>query len=161
MTLKSITAAVLLVATSGAFAEHSQRAERMISRLDQNGDSLVSLEEFQMRRGRGSGMLERADTDDDGVVTIAEIAARHAERMAEAEARRKEANERFQSFVADLDSDGNGIVSDEEARVATFNRMDSDDDGFLSADEMRPPRHGHRHGRGHGEQRRKGGPASD
>ena len=159
MTLKSITAAILLVATSGALAEPNHRADRMISRLDQNGDSLVSLEEFQMHRGRGGGMLDRADADGDGVVTIAEIEAQHAERVAEAEARRQEAEARFEALLAGLDADNNGIVSDEEARVAAFNRMDSNEDGYLSADEVRPPkRRGGGHGGRHGG---KGGPRGD
>lgn len=139
-----ITAAILMTLSGAAAADHPMRGDRVIERLDQNGDGLVSLEEFQPPGERRSRMMIMADTNQDGIVTMDEIMARHAERMAEAEARRQKRQARFAAFIKDLDSDNNGIVTEAEARVATFNRMDEDEDGFISADEFRPDMNGPR-----------------
>lgn len=49
----------------------SKRADKMIERLDANGDGGLSLEE--MRQGRGGAMFERADADGDGAISKAEF----------------------------------------------------------------------------------------
>lgn len=50
-----------------------KRANRMIERLDTNGDDGVSFAELQA--GRGGKMFERVDADGDGAITKAEFDA--------------------------------------------------------------------------------------
>ncbi|RVT86713.1 hypothetical protein DXV76_01090 [Rhodobacteraceae bacterium CCMM004] len=60
----------------------ASRAERMIDRLDSNGDGQLSLAEIEERR-RGPGperMIDRFDTDGDGALSAAEFETAVAER---------------------------------------------------------------------------------
>ncbi len=51
-----------------------QRAERMVERLDTNDDGLISSEELAAREGNpGKGLFERADLDSDGKITEEEF----------------------------------------------------------------------------------------
>ena len=158
MKYKFITASLLLALSTTAAADRP-RSDRIIDRLDSNGDDKISIEEFRAPRG-GDRMMMHADTDGDGVVTVAELAARHQERAAKAQEKLDERNERFADHIAALDQDNNGIITSEEARQAAFARMDENGDGFISADEFRAPRGmgkgpGHRRGdRFDGERRR-------
>ena len=59
------------------------------------------------------------------------------------------------------DSDGDGTVTQEEAQAAAFNRVDENQDGYLTGEELRKakPPHGGRHGPGGPGER--GGPHGD
>jgi len=158
MKYEFITAGLLLALTSGALAEHP-RADRVLNRLDANGDGLVSIDEFQPPRG-GSPLLDRGDTDGDGVVTVDELHARHAERISAMREGFKARSEKIAAMIDGLDSDGDGVVTQDEARAAAFARFDDDGDGYLSADELRGPRNHHnRRGKRHRDvgERRHGG----
>jgi Ca2+-binding EF-hand superfamily protein len=123
-----------------SFAEESQFQQRMLERMDDNEDGVISMEEFQPPM---EGRMSHADTDGDGAVTLAELNQHRAERMADKEAQRVDRQteaatkmaERFQA----MDSDGSGSVTPEEARLAAFNHMDRNQDGNLSVEELHRP----------------------
>ncbi|MFT7247209.1 MAG: Ca2+-binding EF-hand superfamily protein [Candidatus Azotimanducaceae bacterium] len=97
----------------------------------------MSFDEFK-QPGKDRG--PRADIDGNGEVTQAEVTQHVAEKNAEMA---EKANRRF----AKMDLNGDGVVIKDEAREAMFYRMDQDQDGFLSAEELKPP---HRGGKGRG-----------
>ena len=115
--------------------------------------------EFQRGRGRGMAMLENFDTNGDGQVTQAEIDAARADRFAAFDtdgngvlnfqeyetlwlgAMHERMVDRFQN----LDNDGDSVVTAQEFVVpfaSVVNRMDRNEDGVLSADDMGRHRRG-------------------
>jgi Ca2+-binding EF-hand superfamily protein len=122
------------------FAAEGRSQQHMLDRMDDNQDGVISMEEFQSPM---KGRMSRADADDDGEVTLNEIESHRAERMAEHEARRAEHADKMSARFQAMDTDGSGGVTPEEARIAAFNYMDSNQDGSLSVDELRRPE-GHR-----------------
>lgn len=145
---KFIVASFLLSVTTPAFAGDTRHSDKMMQHLDQDGDGLVSFDEF---RGPGGKMFTRADTDGDGAVTQAEMSAHRDQMMSDRRAEREERMERHRArmdeMFAAMDADGDGAVTQEEARAAAFSRMDGNGDGVLSADELKRPhdRHDGRH----------------
>ena len=119
----------------------------MINHLDEDGDNLVSIDEFRSPR---KGLVERGDLNDDGVVTLDELQQHMQEsasqRQQELEAKLEEMQSKMAEHFAELDTNGDGSVDAEEAKLAMFNRMDENGDGYLSADEIkRPERRQRRH----------------
>jgi hypothetical protein len=152
ITLKRLLALVIIACVS-SFASAGDRQDRMISKLDQNGDGLISRDEFQSPKGDpGARILERADLNDDGSVTIEEAQNAHAvhkaERKAEMTKREAEHDARFEQMMSKVDNDGDGIISPDEMRGMAFNRMDKNDDGFISADEFKSAHDRRRHAKG-------------
>lgn len=143
--LKTKLVVVLLITSASTSAFASRDGSSSIDRLDVDGDGLVSLDEFHTPDGRSGGrMLERADLNGDGAVTLEEATqardermAKHMEKMAERQA--KMAN-RMETLFAKMDADGDGAVTQEEMRLYAFNRMDENQDGYLSADEFKHAR---------------------
>ncbi len=151
MKLTIIPASILMLGFAGsAFAD---RAERVLSHLDTNGDQMVSLEEFQPPGKRGNKMFKRADTDGDGLISLDEVAAVKAKRADRMQEKMADHSERMDSAFADMDTNQDGMISREEMRVHHFSRMDVNEDGVLTVDELTPPEHrGMRGGhRGHGQ----------
>ena len=131
------------------------RAERMLKRLDVNGDGKVSQEEMLQR---ASETFERFDADKNHEVTKAEVDAkrdafrdaREAFRTVKAtdgeakEAARKALEEARMDRMGGrmfrhADSDRNDALTKAElttAATAMFKHRDSNGDGFLTADEM-------------------------
>ncbi len=148
---KCIAAALLCTAALSTLAEKPGRGA--MAKLDADGDKLISFDEFQMGGQRAESMLERADQDGDGAVTMAELeAARESfkqEREAEMKARRAEHEERMATRFADMDTDGDGAVTPLEAKQHAFSQMDADNDGFISQKEFRKARKNHRKMRPH------------
>jgi hypothetical protein len=145
------TFALILLAAGAALAI-GKPVDRMIDKLDSDGDGLISAEEFQPPRHRG--MIEHMDANNDGSVTMEEINQQIADRQVEKIAR-------IHTFFNDADTDGDGSVTQEEAQAAAFNRVDENQDGYLTEEELRKakPPHGGRHGpAGPGE---RGGPHGD
>ncbi len=151
--MKRTTLALLL---SGAFAcaafstvavanagpkegkSHKHMHKMMLEKVDADGDGKVSEAEITAHR---TSVFNEIDADGDGSLTKAEISAHHekkeAERRAEMEKKRAE---RQDKMFAHLDEDGNGTASLEEFLAkgpgARFDKMDKNDDGFISKDEI-------------------------
>jgi Ca2+-binding EF-hand superfamily protein len=104
--------------------------------MDINDDGIVSIEEFQPPM---EVRLSRADADNDGAVTLEELNQHRADREAQhVERQANHADQMTQRFLA-MDIDGSGGVTPDEARLAAFHHMDSDQNGSLSVDELRRP----------------------
>ena len=146
-------------------ADDSGPGQRSIETLDTDGDGVVSFLEFQEA---GTEQLTNLDTDQNGVLTIDEFLngrpgpgfgsrrnrsgddqpdrefdeeqqAQRQERMAQMqEMMTQRATERFQ----EMDADGDEIVTIEEFQEANFVQLDRDNDGVLTAQELRPQRGG-------------------
>ena len=125
-----VTACIALAAG----AQPNASPQRIIDNLDQDGDQLLSIEEFELPdRGRERGPLAAADTDGDGIVSRGELEAHLEERAADA-------MERFDN--SDLNNDG--MLTEEEIKLATFSRIDSNGDGYIDAQELAAMRKGRR-----------------
>lgn len=109
--------------------------------FDTNQDGTVTLDEFE---SASQARFERMDTNKDGQVTSGEF-------QSYVEARR---NEKQADRLKKMDTDNDGQVSKEEyvayksERASNkFTRMDKNQDGVLSADELKACRkHGHHSG---------------
>lgn len=123
--------------------EHpGKRMKQMFERLDSDGDGSISADEFKMPSDRPS-LEMRMDSNGDGMLTRDEVIAVSQERS-------EEALERFDN----VDTDGNGVIDNDERRLSLFNRMDADDDGALTKREMMKSRRV-------GRDRAQGGPRLD
>jgi len=118
-----------------------------IDGIDTDGDGLVSLKEFRSHEPRRFPGWRHAGGD--GAVSIADLKARQEERAARHAERRARALE----FFEQADADGDGTVTREEMQAAAFARMDENDDGYLSEEEIAEARSD----RGYGRRFRPGG----
>lgn len=126
-------------------AEMDARRAEIFANVDNNGDGLISAEEFAVaelpERSRGGHHKRSGQRSRQGELTAEMMAERH-EAMAAME----------ENLFHTLDADADGVISREEfsreamkeARRATmktrlFERADTDGDGYLSPDEF-PPR---------------------
>ena len=146
----------LIMLAGGAALAFGKPVDRMIDKLDSDGDGMISAEEFQPPRRRG--MVEHMDVNNDGAVTMEEIDQQIADRQTKMADREVEKTARIHTFFNDADTDGDGSVTQEEAQAAAFNRVDENQDGYLTEEELRKakPPHGGRHGPGGPSER--GGP---
>lgn len=149
----------LILLAGGAALAFGKPVDRMIDKLDSDGDGMISAEEFQPPRHRG--MIEHMDVNNDGAVTMEEIDQQIADRQTKMADRQVEETARIHAFFNDADTDGDGSVTQEEAQAAAFKRIDENDDGYLTEEELRKakPPHGGRHGPGGPGER--GGPHGD
>jgi Ca2+-binding EF-hand superfamily protein len=113
--------------------------QNRIEALDTDGDGQVSFDEFQ---APDKDRFSRLDQNGDGNLTLAEMKKSIAQRE----------NERLERRFARMDGDGDGIVTRDEIRQQMFDKMDRNDDGYLTGRELRP--------RGHGEHGKRGGKGS-
>ncbi len=122
------TLAVALLIAQGALARPDPAS--IINAMDEDGDGLVSAEEFTLRgRGPGLKLLERADSNGDGRISRAEHDAVRVERAGRIA---KWADDMF----VELDADGDGYVTAAEAQRGAFERLDRDGDGYIDAGEF-------------------------
>ena len=139
-----IVIAVIAAAAIGADSavgyagEGRASGERMLHRLDLNGDgSVTRIEAETMRNLR----FLRLDADGDGAITQAEMLDKAQARLAR----------RIAKAFARLDINGDGRIERtefSERGMARFARLDADSDGRITGDEMRAQEHrgGHRGG---------------
>lgn len=124
-------AATAALAAGAVFADPQARHEKMhgeqfgehFAALDTNGDGAVSRQEFDAMR---DGHLAQADANRDGLVSYEEHKGA------------REAQDREQ-YLKRHDKDGDGRVSIGELSAkgeGHFERMDRNDDGVISKDEM-------------------------
>ncbi|MEM7123689.1 MAG: EF-hand domain-containing protein [Pseudomonadota bacterium] len=100
-----------------------RHGDKMIDKFDTDSDGLVSTDEFMSGEFKGLKKFERLDADGDGIVTQAEAdEGRHGEKLMD---------------KADLNSDGQ-VTMDEimTLRAETFTEIDTDGDGFISANDV-------------------------
>ena len=126
---------------------------------------VVAAPDGQQRRGAMVERLKAADTNADGLISKSEAAAlpRIAERFDQIDANRdgQVSFEELRAFHAShrgghgkkmlhmVDADKDGKVSKAEALAAAaarFDRADANKDGFLTEEELKAARHGHRGG---------------
>lgn len=157
-----IAMSVFGLSGSAFAAEDESDRNRALTNLDTDGDGSVNFEEFQARGAEG---LSRLDSDANGVLTLDELlnarpgrgpgnrGDRQADRperepseeqIARMEQRRAEMTERTTARFHEMDLDGDDVVSLEEFQESNFLRLDSDNNGLLSAKELRPKRGGRR-----------------
>jgi Ca2+-binding EF-hand superfamily protein len=113
-------------------------AEAFIQQLDTDGDGKVSLEEALAPQ---KTRITETDTDGDGFISAEEAsAAFNSQVPAEMLEAMKERGmpDPGETFVKNLDADGDGKISPDEFEqptVESFQRMDSDSDGFATQEE--------------------------
>ena len=130
---------ILGVATIGLIAAGSALAREhgpgRWDQLDADGDGELTLNEMDAKHRE---MFDAADTDGDGAVSREEMKAFHKSRRAEHRAKR----------MGDANGDGEVSRAEFDAHAAAkFSEMDSNGDGVLSDEELSKGR-GHKGGHG-------------
>ncbi len=141
-----------LALTNAALAADTEHQGGPLANLDTNSDGFVDFVEFQEN---SRDPVARLDSDADGELTLDEFLSGRPgpgqgrggfggrrggpgglseEQIAEFE---EMMLERATTQFTEMDLDGNGLVSTLEFQEATFLRMDDDNDGVLSAAELR------------------------
>ena len=153
-----VVLAIALGTYSAAQAqERTQRGEDVFAAADANGDSAVTFDEFSAVE---SGRLARLDSDDNGALSLdeflsagpahgqrpprgagEELSAAQQKRLAAREAKMQERRAKLQSRVEErfneMDSNGDELVSSAEFLEASFLRLDTDNNGALTAAELK------------------------
>lgn len=137
---------IFTLATISSMAFARPPIERIIERLDVDDDGLISQDEFQPP---GRERAKRLDINKDGAISSNELIT-HQQEMTQ---RQQERHEKMLQHFESADTDGDGLVTAEEARLAAFARADENGDGYLDATELkearpRGPRHAYRQQRG-------------
>ena len=137
--------AAFILLAGVAMTAFGKPIDRMIEKLDNNEDGMISAEEFQPPRNRG--MMKYMDMNKDGVVTMDEINEQFGDDQAKIALRKAATMARAKDFFSVADIDGDGFVTEEEAQSAAFNRIDKNSDGYLTKGELRnaKPNQGGRH----------------
>lgn len=137
------------------FIEFQARGSDALANMDSDGNGVLTIDEFLNSRGgpgfgnpRARGGERRSDREptEEQLARMQERRAERGEPSEEQLARREEmrelqtqhAAERFQ----EMDTNGDEIVSLDEFQEANFLNLDRDNNGVLSARELRPQRGG-------------------
>ncbi|MBK1620373.1 EF-hand domain-containing protein [Lamprobacter modestohalophilus] len=142
-------ASILAIAIAGTFVTSlsvaqddapapTKPADAFIQQLDTDGDGKVSLEEALAPQ---KPRFTETDTDGDGFISMEEASTAFNNQVpAEMLEAMKERGmpDPGETFVKNLDKDGDGKVSPaefEQPTVESFERMDADSDGFATNEE--------------------------
>ena len=116
----------------------------MFDTMDADKDGKLTYAEMEAHR---KVEFAAADTNGDGVLSPEELSARALARFQEKLA------ERMQGMLDTMDNDGNGSLSEAEMGegpgMRNFARIDADNDGFVTRDEIQAGMKHHKK-RGHG-----------
>jgi len=130
--ITSAAIATIVAVTPAAAQEQDDTTEkdvpRFIQRYDQDGDGMVSMEEFPTAEEQ----FQRLDENDDGRIDAVEAPGRRPKRPSG-------------KMFARFDEDGDGTLSLEEfpGPPEHFEEMDTDGDGALTKEEIRSGLHRH------------------
>lgn len=111
------------------FVEFSEQGDGIIARMDSDGNGVLTIDEF-LNGNPGPRMGNRRGGDGSRPEPTEEQIAERRARMTE------RATQQFQ----EIDADGDEIVTIGEFQEANFLRMDRNNDGVLTGEELRPPR---------------------
>ncbi|WP_027052389.1 EF-hand domain-containing protein [Mesorhizobium erdmanii] len=132
MKRSALIAALLMGLTPlGAAQAQDMPGQRILQRIDTNGDGAISKDEMAAARER---LFKRLDRNGDGVIDEKEIeSARQA-----IEDRAEVAQARLANRWRRMDANGDGKVSEQEfaSSMPLFDLVDRNGDGKLSADEI-------------------------
>ena len=120
-------------------AKHDAWAEKRFAKLDKNGDGALSSHELPERFGR---FMLKADANEDGILTKAELKTAHDARMEKVKARKAERSKRKHAFKARV-STARTKTDFKTPTSKRFKRADHHSDGAITQDEMK--RRGRRH----------------
>jgi Ca2+-binding EF-hand superfamily protein len=116
----------------------------MFDKIDADKDGKVTYAEMEANR---KAEFTAADTNGDGALSAEELSARELARFQEKLA------ERTQAMLDNADNDGNGSLSETELGegpgMRNFARIDADNDGSITKDEIQAAMQHHKK-RGHG-----------
>ena len=132
-----LSAALIAVMAAPVHADEEGKKSGK-GKFDTDGDGKISLEEFKFK---DKGILKKMDADGDGTVTAGELADSQAAmeaRVQEGVTRRMNRMKKMtEEKFAEMDSNDDGSVTADELKAHAFSQMDKDSDGFLSRKELR------------------------
>ena len=130
---RSVLIAALLIglAPLGAAQAQDLPGQRILQRIDTNGDGVISKDEMTAVRER---VFKRLDRNGDGIIDEKEIASARQAIKDRAEVAQARVGNRWRR----VDANGDGKVSEQEfaSSMPLFDLADRDGDDKLSADEI-------------------------
>ena len=128
-------ALVAVVGARAGEAGSSRLMERLLQKMDTDGDGALSAAEGEAAAEK---MLDRLDTNGDGILTKDEFTARKGSGRLSTAQQQKLDDRRAKRFAA-MDKDGDGQVSAAEFFAAAqqrFTAADANGDGRVTKDEL-------------------------
>ena len=130
---RSVLIAALLIGLAPFCAAQAQEmpGQRILQRIDTNGDGVISKDEMTAARER---LFKRLDRNGDGVIDEKEMESARQAIKDRAEVAQARLGNRWRR----MDTNGDGKVSEQEfaSSMPLFDLVDRNGDGRLSADEI-------------------------
>lgn len=137
ISLATLVAVTLAGATLAYAKTQNQRAERMFTEMDSNGDGKITQAEITASKTRN---FHAMDTNNDGAVSSDEMLNHAINKMKE------RMQERMGKRFAKIDKDSNGTISADEFGGRTSKMMehlDTNKDGAISMQEVKDKKKKH------------------